>query len=197
MKTFATCCAVALLGSLALAQAAAPAAAGSSKNPVTDTVRQIFENQQRNLVAAAEQMPADKYTFHPTEGQNTYAQMMAHIATSNAFLCQRIGDQPAPDNIQKVKPEDGKDKIVAAVKDSFAYCAAALKAVDDSKLGDEVPAYRNTKRPRAWALIALTNDFADHYSAAAGYLRAAGMLPPSAQRQQQMQQQPAAPKPPQ
>jgi hypothetical protein len=44
-------------------------------------------------------------------------------------------------------------------------------------------------------LIALTNDFADHYSAAAGYLRAAGMLPPSAQRQQP--QQPAAPKPPQ
>ena len=195
MKTFAACCAVVLLASLAVGQAAAPAAA--SKNPVTDTVRQIFDNQQRNLVAAAEQMPADKYSFHPTDGQMPYSQLMAHIATSNAFLCQRIGDQPAPDNIQKVKPEDGKDKIVSALKDSFTYCSAALKAVDDSKLGDEVPAFRNTKRPRAWALIALTNDFADHYSAAAGYLRAAGMLPPSAQRQQQMQQQPAAPKPPQ
>ena len=118
MKTFATGCAVVLMASLALGQAAAPAASSSSKNPVTDTVRQIFDNQQRNMIAAAEEMPADKYTFHPTEGQNTYAQMMAHVATSNAFLCQRIGDQPAPDNIQKVKPEDGKDKIVAAVKDS-------------------------------------------------------------------------------
>jgi uncharacterized damage-inducible protein DinB len=181
MKTIATCCAVILMASLAVAQAA-PAA---SKNPVTDTVRQIFENQQKNMIAAAEEMPADKYNFHPTDGQISFAQMMAHVATSNAFLCQRIGDQPAPEDISKVTKDDGKDKIVAAVKASFDYCAAALKNVDDSKLGDEVPAFRNTKRPRAWALIALTNDFADHYSAAAGYLRAAGMLPPSAQRQQQ------------
>jgi uncharacterized damage-inducible protein DinB len=195
MKTFATCCAVALLGSLALAQAAAPAA--SSKNPVTDTVRQIFDNQQRNMIAAAEEMPADKYSFHPTDGQISFAQMMAHVATSNAFLCQRIGDQPAPDSITKVTKDDGKDKIVAAVKASFDYCASAVKAVDDSKLADQVDAYRGAKRPRAWALIALTNDFADHYSAAAGYLRAAGMLPPSAQRQQQAAPAPASQKPPQ
>ena len=56
-KTIATCCAVILMASLAVAQAAAPAA---SKNPVTDTVRQIFENQQRNMIAAADEMPADK-----------------------------------------------------------------------------------------------------------------------------------------
>lgn len=188
MKTIATCCAVVLMASLALAQAAPP----SGKNPVSDTVRQIFENQQKNLVGAAEEMPADKYTFHPTEGQISFGQIMAHIATSNAFLCQRIGDQQPPDSITKVKADDGKDKIVAAVKASFDFCSAALKSVDDSKLGDEVSAYRNSKRPRAWALIALTNDFADHYAAAAGYLRSAGLMPPSAQRQQQAA--PAAPK---
>lgn len=193
MKTIATCCAVALLATVSLAQAPA---SSSSKNPVTDTVRQIFENQQRNIIGAAEEMPADKYNFHPTEGQIPFAQMMAHVATSNAFLCQRIGDQAPPENITKVKADDGKDKILAAVKASFDYCSAALKAVDDSKLADEVPAFRGAKRPRAWALIALTNDFADHYSAAAGYLRAAGMMPPSAQRQQQMQPAPAQ-KPPQ
>ena len=188
MKTIATCCAVLLLGSLISAQTAP----SSSKNPVTDTVRQIFDNQQKNIIAAVDEMPADKYSFHPTEGQNSFGQMMAHIATSNAFLCQRIGDQQPPESITKIKAEDGKDKIAAAVKASFDYCSAALKAVDDSKLGDEVSAYRNTKRPRAWALIALTNDFADHYAAAAGYLRAAGLTPPSAQRQQQAA--PAAPK---
>jgi len=35
--------------------------------------------------------------------------------------------------------------------------------------------------PRAFALIALTNDWADHYSAAAMYLRLNGLLPPTAQ----------------
>ena len=33
----------------------------------------------------------------------------------------------------------------------------------------------------AFALIALTNDWADHYSAAAMYLRLNGLLPPTAQ----------------
>lgn len=186
---------VVLVAAVLLAGAAAFAqqAAAPSKNPVTDTVRQIFTGQQRNLVAAAEQMPAEKYGFHPTEGQMPYGQLMAHVAGSNAFLCERIGGTPAPAALQ-VKPEDGKDKIVAALKASFDYCAEALKNVDDSKLGDEVSAFRGAKRPRAWALLALTNDFADHYSAAAGYLRAAGMLPPSAQQRQQPA--PAA-KPPQ
>ena len=182
---------VLLVGVAALAQeAAAP-----SKNPVADTARQIFTGQQRNLVAAAEQMPAEKYGFHPTDGQMPYSQLMAHVATSNAFLCERIGGTPAPASLQ-VKPEDGKDKIVAALKASFDYCAEALKNLDDSKLGDEVPAFRGAKRPRAWAVFALTNDFADHYSAAASYLRAAGMLPPSAQPRPAAAPA-AAPKPPQ
>ena len=172
--------AVSCMVGLAVAAAVAQEAAAPSKNPVTDTVKQIFTAQQRNLVASAEQMPADKYGFHPTEGQIPFSQLMAHVATSNAFLCERIGGTPAPASLQ-VKAEDGKDKIVTALKASFEYCSDALKNLDDSKLGDEVSAFRGAKRPRAWAVIALTNDFYDHYSAAAGYLRAAGMLPPSAQ----------------
>jgi hypothetical protein len=34
--------------------------------------------------------------------------------------------------------------------------------------------------PRAAAMIALTNDFADHYAMAAIYLRLNGLLPPTA-----------------
>ena len=37
------------------------------------------------------------------------------------------------------------------------------------------------KALRAFALIALTNDWADHYSSAAMYLRLNGLLPPTAQ----------------
>jgi hypothetical protein len=53
--------------------------------------------------------------------------------------------------------------------------------VDDSKLGDTVELFGGREGPRAFALIALTNDWADHYSAAAMYLRLNGLLPPTAQ----------------
>jgi hypothetical protein len=40
------------------------------------------------------------------------------------------------------------------------------------------------KAPKAAAMIALTNDFADHYAAEAMYLRLNNLLPPSAHRKQ-------------
>jgi len=76
---------------------------------------------------------------------------------------------------------DGKEKLVAGLKASFDFCATALAKVDDAKLGDEVELFGGHKGPRAFALIALTNDWADHYSSAAMYLRLNGMLPPTAQ----------------
>jgi uncharacterized damage-inducible protein DinB len=139
-----------------------------------------FERQRRMLTAAAEEMPPDKYNYKPTEQQMTYAHLMGHIAQSNYSLCSKFGTANEPPK-EQVKDTDGKDKIVAALKASFDYCANALQGVEDSKLGEPVTMYGGRQMPRAAALIALTNDFADHYAAAAMYLRLNGMLPPSAQ----------------
>ncbi len=68
------------------------------------------------------------------------------------------------------------------MKASFDFCTTALAKVDDSKLGDTVDLYGGRQGPRAFALIALTNDWADHYSAAAQYLRLNGLLPPTAKK---------------
>lgn len=149
-------------------------------NPVTTTVRQLVDRQSKNLIAAAEEMPAEKYDYHPTEAQMTFGHLIAHITDSNNFLCSKISDQTEPKS--GVKDADGKAKLVEALKASFDYCTAALDKTDDSKLGDTVTLYRGRKAPRAAALIGLTNDFADHYSAAAAYLRLNGMLPPTAQK---------------
>jgi len=47
-------------------------------------------------------------------------------------------------------------------------------------MGDEVALWGGRKATRAAALIALTNDWADHYAMAAIYLRLNGLLPPTA-----------------
>ncbi len=80
-----------------------------------------------------------------------------------------------------LKESDSKEKLVTALKASFEFCTTALSKVDDSKLGDEIELFGGRKGPRAFALIALTNDWADHYSSAAMYLRLNGLLPPTAQ----------------
>jgi len=160
---------------------AAAAVFAQDKNPVTSVVREILPRQQRNLVAAAEEMPADKFGYKPTEQQMTFGHLVLHIIGSNNHLCSTIGDVPEVKAPVPFKESDGKEKLIAALKASFDFCNTALAKVDDSKLGDEVELFGGRKGPRAFALIALTNDWADHYSSAAMYLRLNGLLPPTAQ----------------
>jgi hypothetical protein len=159
---------------------AATAVFAQDKNPVTSVVKEILPRQQKNLVAAVEEMPADKFDFHPTPPQMTFGHLVLHIIESNNYLCAKIGDVPElkPTGL---KDTDEKDKLVAALKASFDFCTTALAKVDDSKLADEIELFGGRKGLRAFALIALTNDWADHYSSVAMYLRLNGLLPPTAQ----------------
>ncbi len=160
---------------------ATAASAQKSKNVVTDVIREILPRQQKNLVAAVDEMPADKFNFKPTPAQMTFAHLVIHVTESNNYLCAKAGDMAAP-KAAELSETDGKDKLFAAMKASFDFCTTALAKVDDSKLGDTVDLYGGRQGPRAFALIALTNDWADHYSAAAQYLRLNGLLPPTAKK---------------
>jgi uncharacterized damage-inducible protein DinB len=152
-----------------------------TKNPVTSVVQEILPRQAKNLQAAVETMPADKFTFKPTPPQMSFGHLVAHVISSNYYLCAKASDLPQP-KVEEAKETDSKEKLVAALKASFDFCTTALAKVDDSKLGDTIQAYGGREAPRAWALIALTNDWADHYGAAAMYLRLNGLLPPTAQK---------------
>jgi len=160
---------------------AATALLAQEKDPVTSVARQILPRQQNNLVAAAEAMPANKHGYKPTEQQMTFGHLILHIIGSNNHLCSTIGNIPEVKPEVSLKESDEKDKLVAGLKSSFEFCSTALGKVDDSKLGEEVDLFGGRKGPRAFALIALTNDWADHYSSAAMYLRLNGILPPTAQ----------------
>jgi hypothetical protein len=152
---------------------------GPVANPVTAAVKGQLPRFAKNMLAAAEAMPADKYGFKPTPEMNPFAHLVMHIAQSNNGLCSKISGMPAPD--AKMVDTDGKDKLVAALKASFEYCTTALEKVDDSKLGDPMMLFGNHPSSRAGALIVLSDDWYDHYGAQAMYLRLNGILPPTAQ----------------
>ena len=123
---------------VAVGQQAAPAASAPPDmtpvaNPVSGFVKAGVARYQKNMVAAAEAMPAEKYSFKPSPEMNTFGYLVMHIAQSNNMFCSKISGQAAPD--VKIAETDPKDKLVAAMKDSFAFCTAALEKVDYSKLG--------------------------------------------------------------
>lgn len=153
-----------------------------NKDPVSSVVKDILPHQEKNLVTAVEEMPADKFGYKPTSQQMSFAGLVLHITESNNYFCAKAGDVPEPNKAQELKETDGKDKLVAALKASFDFCNTAMTKVTDATLGDTIEVWGGRKAPRAFALIALTNDWADHYSAAAMYLRLNGLLPPTARK---------------
>src|SRR5215467_6510129 len=150
-----------------------------TKSPVSDVARQMLTAREKNTVEAFEAMPADKFGYKPTPEQMTFGHLAAHIVDSNYFFCSNAGDVPRP-KTEELKETDGKDKLVAALKASFAFCHTALEKADDAKLNDNITWFDNKPRPRAWAFMALSSSWADHYGMAALYLRLNGLLPPSA-----------------
>jgi hypothetical protein len=157
----------------------APTKAEPSKNPVTDAVREILPRQEKNLLAAVEEMPADKFGYSPTPAQITFGHLVMHITMSNIELCSKAASMPPPP--MKPMPETDKERLQAGLTKSFLYCEAAMGKVDDSKLGNPVELFGGRQGTVASALISLTNDWADHYSAAAMYLRLNNLLPPTAE----------------
>jgi uncharacterized damage-inducible protein DinB len=178
MKQIAIATLILALASAMLAQANASAATAS--NPVVNTVRLLEERQSKNLIGAADEMPAEKYSYHPTPEQMSFAHLVVHITEANNGYCARIaGEQPRE---VKLSESDSKEALTKALKDSFAYCEQVLAKADDSTLGQPVALRDGRPGTRAAALIYLAAGWADHYSAAATYLRLNNLLPPSAQK---------------
>ena len=163
--------------------------AASSGAPVVDAVKAIMARLSPNLVAAGDDMPADKLAYRPTPAQLSFGGVLVHSAEFNELVCSRVSGNKLP---MEPKPEASDTagagwmsygpKASAHLKRSFEYCGTALATLDDSKLSEQVPWYGgpNATTSRARALIVLAMDWQDHYAQLAMYLRLNGILPPSA-----------------
>jgi len=165
----------------ALLLLAASAATAQTKNPVSSALRDILPGRQKNTIAAVEAMPADKFNYKPTPDQMPFGHLVAHMIGANYTLCSTAAAVPAP-KVEEAKESDPKDKLVAALKASFDFCAESLAKMDDSKLAETTEVFHGHEASRAWASMVLASSWADHYAEAAMYLRLNGVLPPTAKK---------------
>jgi len=150
-------------------------------NPLTATVRKILDDNAKNLIATAEEMPAEKYSFQASPDIRTFGQTMAHIAVVNNMVCAKLFT-PAAAAPEKVDEKDSKEKLVAGLKASMDYCGQAFSKLTDANLSEMIPAFGGRQMTRMGVALIVTNDLVDHYSAMAVYLRMNSLLPPTAQK---------------
>ena len=156
-----------------------PGLATSQGNPVADAFRDNAKSAAKNLIAAADEFPADKYSYKPTPAQMSVGAIVVHLIQGNDYLCGTIGGMKAPDR-PKMAATDSKDALLATLRQSFAFCDQALASLTDANLGEQLPFFGGRKMSRAAVMTLTTGDWADHYSQYANYLRLNGMMPPTA-----------------
>jgi uncharacterized damage-inducible protein DinB len=186
IRVLAATLAVALIPQLASAQSGTAAAPADTTmhavaNPVATAFRDDAAKWGKNLTAAAEAMPEDRYGFKPTAAQMSFRDIVNHLSQGNDFLCGKIGGMTAPTRA-KVAAKAKKAELVARLKETFAFCDQALANLDDSKLGEQMTLFGPTMYTRAATMTITTGDWADHYSQAAIYMRLNGQLPPTAKK---------------
>jgi len=158
-------------------------------NPVTTAFRGRTLALQRNLAQAFDSIPESKFAYKPTPVQLSIGYIAQHLANDNYLFCNAFGamkgtraaeDTATADSVKAGWP---KAKLVAQLKESFAFCEKALDQLDDTKLGEQTELkFGNNVRQVSRAAMALGHalDMADHYSQIANYMRLNNMIPPTA-----------------
>ena len=138
------------VGAMVLAAASAFALAQDASNPVVASAKEIFQRQSGYMVAAAEQMPADKYGYHPTPDQWTYGKIVSHVIQANFHVCGMLsGDRPG--EAPTVTGTTPKDQLMPILKQSFETCQKALDGLQDSSLGETITYFGSKPKDADWS----------------------------------------------
>ena len=176
---------ISILPTVGSAQQQQPSSAG----PITLVIGSSAGQYVRLLTAAFDSIPAAGYGFKPTPVQRSVGNVAQHLENANYQLCAKFGNltyiMSARDSLaDTVKAHWPKDTLVARLKTSFTFCQRAFATLTDANLTDELPPIAagapGKTFPRARFVVLFLNDLVDHWSQMANYMRAMGMVPPSA-----------------
>lgn len=183
-RTIVLLAAVLLAPSLAAAQTS-DGGIGAELTPSTATsLNNMHMTIRRNLIEAAEAMPAADYAFKPTPEIRSFAELIGHVAGANSFFCSMAkGDPPRP----PVNTATDKAVLVKALGDALTYCDGIYKETTDANANQAVKVSGPggaSQTTRAQVLMFNTTHNNEHYGNVVVYLRLKGIVPPSTARVQ-------------
>jgi uncharacterized damage-inducible protein DinB len=159
-----------------------PGGAQTQQAPLQAELLKDWSALKTTMHAIAAEMPAEKYTFRPTEGQQTFGERTVHVANVNVGLLSVLGGKtPKPAIDPKATT---RDAALKALDDSFDYGAALLKNETDETLRQLVASPPQFMGPSSRARIVtfLAGHTWDIYGQMVVYLRLNGLVPPASRR---------------
>lgn len=167
-------------------------AADANKASISQMEDRALSGMEHEWISLAEAMPADKYSFAPTDGAfqgvRTFEQQVGHVGAvlylvSSGILEQKPpaeagnGGENGPSNLKT------KEDYVKYLKGAFAYAHKAMGTLTDNNFTDMVPSpFGKGKMPRgSLAQMTVAHSF-DHYGQSVVYARMNNVVPPASRK---------------
>jgi uncharacterized damage-inducible protein DinB len=149
-------------------------------NPIAASEKGFYTLVSGELIAAAQEMPEQNYSFKPTPDVRSFGQLVGHVADAQYFFCSTAAGEPNPikEGIEKTKTS--KADLVAALKDAVAYCDKTYSGMTDAQ-GAQMAKFLNFDLARLTILSVNTAHADEHYGNMVTYLRLKSLVPPSSQ----------------
>jgi uncharacterized damage-inducible protein DinB len=148
-----------------------------------------ISNTEKQVVAAADAMPEEKYSFAPSgdgfAGVRTFAQQVKHLAANNYRMAARgLGENPTADQEAETGPDDVRSKaqIMDYLKGSFTALHRSVATITTENevlpvFSERVGTAKQNTRVQ-FAVDAVAHSWT-HYGQIVEYLRMSGIIPPA------------------
>ena len=169
----------AMLTLAAMAVLAAPARAQGISG-FGGELRGQFEGSAEKLVALAEAMPAESYSWQPMEGVYTVAAVYMHVARYNYMYPDMYLGVDAPAEVDYGSLEERvttRDEAVRVLVASMDHVRGILESMSDADLATKTELYG--REVESWAvLLQLMTHMNEHLGQAIAYARMNRVVPP-------------------
>jgi uncharacterized damage-inducible protein DinB len=182
-------CRILLAASLTACMAPEVCAHQTASSPpaptMASTIDQWWTMISRQFVAAAEAMPAEKYSFAPKDGAfekvRTFGEQVKHVACANYGFFNQIEGKTPPPNCGSGGPDPAKTKeeLMQYLKGSFDYAQDVLRRLTPANAMDPISGPYGGSSTRLGITTLAVWHASDHYGQLVVYLRMNGIVPPA------------------
>lgn len=129
-----------LLGALTIGLFAFVNKDNNSDKGFHDSFLQTLKNAKAYTLEVAEKMPAEDYTFRPTDSVRSFGEQMAHIGLSTGFMNtmfikgEKIEFDPAEGAKMEKMTGASKEETIKVINSSFDDLIATLEGMSDQDL---------------------------------------------------------------
>ena len=171
-------------GCAALTAIAATLSAQSAQtpaNPLTTSEKGLYDYVTGVVIAAAEKMPEENYSFKATPEVRSFGEIVGHIAGAQQMFCATAaGEKPA---MPGEKSKTSKADLVQGLKDAKAACDKVYSGMTDAQAG-QMANFMGHEMTKLSVLSINTAHTDEHYGNLVTYMRLKGIVPPSSENRQ-------------